>query len=510
MNQTGKKLSAPLQALLLAALCLLAYLPGLGRQEFVGTEDFRARIAWEMAQSGEALVPTYYGRPILTKPPLHYWLLGRTLDWQGRRDPAAARLLSVLALAATVAMIAAAANRAGGPQAGWLAGLGYLLAANTWKNGANAEIDPLFAAFSVAMVLAWWRYLEGLHRNRAWPWALAAGVAGGLAAMAKGPALLPFLVGLGAATWWLRKKPQPGAVLALLLPLLILGLAWPAALQLADPDLEGAIAESAGKAVRWDGKAILKTLLYPLSLIGASLPLSIAAFWRLKNPGRPLLDRYLMATITGAFAMLMLSAGKGTRYLLPCFPLLCLAAALRLELLAASETFGRLIGWFCGLLALAGAFWAGTALPASGMVVLAALVLTGWVLSRRRQAFPLPALILAAVLSRAFFTQVYVPAWEAGEDSLEEAVEALDDLLGEAREVAVARLETPRLLDPLDRRIHYFDKPDDLHQALADGARFPAILLRWKDPKDDPPEYRSIGLVRIYGKTFRVYLPPSP
>lgn len=143
-----------LAALLVAALTILAYLPGIGRQEWVGTEDFRARIAAETAEHGDWVVPTYYGTPILTKPPLYYRLLGATLGWSGSHEPGSARLLSLAALAAVAAMIAYAGARAGGPRAGLIAGCGYLIGLNTLKNGVNAEIDPLSAAFAVAAVLA--------------------------------------------------------------------------------------------------------------------------------------------------------------------------------------------------------------------------------------------------------------------------------------------------------------------------------------------------------------------
>ncbi|MFQ5749182.1 MAG: ArnT family glycosyltransferase, partial [Planctomycetota bacterium] len=186
--QTGSRFfrRPPLQAAALFLLTLLAYLPALGRQEFVGTEDLRARIAGEMLDSGGWAVPRFYGRPILTKPPLAYWALAATFSLTGSRGPAQARLVSVAALAGIVMLLGMAGRAAGGARAGWLAGLGYLLTLNTVKNGVNAEIDPLFSFFVVAGVLAWWRTHDPAAR-RPGAWALASGLAMGLAAATKGP-----------------------------------------------------------------------------------------------------------------------------------------------------------------------------------------------------------------------------------------------------------------------------------------------------------------------------------
>ncbi|TAH34623.1 MAG: hypothetical protein EYC70_16965 [Planctomycetota bacterium] len=507
------------QALALAALAVLAYLPGIGAQEFVGTEDFRARIAAETVASEHPLLPTYYGRPILTKPPLHYWALGGVQELAGTRAPWSARLLSLAALAATVAMSGAAARAAGGPRAGWIAGMGYLLGAYILKNGVNAEIDPLFACFVVGAVLAWWQAQggesgqtgQGGTARRCVLYAALAGLLAGLAVLTKGPALVPFAAGAAYATWRCGRKPTWAVVAAAVLTFAPPALLWPLALHQLDPEVRAlAITEGPGMFFAWDGRFLVRTLLFPVTLFCACLPFTVPALLRLRAPGRAALDRYLMAAVGGAFVLLLLNATKSTRYLLPCFPLLVVAGVLRLELLARTGPFVRAV---CVLFLLAAAVafpLTFSTLSFSGALALAALATAataGFLLARRA---PAAALALLLVPARALFTQVYVPRWEAGEDSVRAGVAELAEQLAGARNLGVATLETPRILDPLQKRITYYDHPKDLAEAVRGGARFDALLLGTQEFEHEVPGFAPAGFVRVGDKHVAVLLPETP
>jgi len=492
------------QAAALFLLTLLAYLPALGRQEFVGTEDFRARIAGEMLDSGDWIAPTFYGRPILTKPPLAYWALAGTFFLTGGRGPAQARLVSVAALAGIVVLLGMAGRAAGGPRAGWLAGLGYLLTLNTVKNGVNAEIDPLFSFFVVAGVLAWWR-AHGSACRRPGTWAMAAGLTMGLAAAAKGPAVLPFLAAAVAGGWLAGRPPRGRTTLFAAFPFLAAALAWPLVI-LARGPAEDALLQGHRIVTAWDAEALRELLLFPFSLLVAALPFSIAALFRLRAAGRAGLDRHLTWTVALSFFLISFAAEKATRYLLPCLPLLVLAGVLRLELLARSTSFVR---GFCAFLPLLAAgvlpFVAG-AVGLTGLLILAAVALLGVAGYRLAPRFPVAALALLIVPVRGLFTQVYVPQWEAAGHAAAPAVEPLRRLLGPGTTLGVARLETPRLLDPLDRRITWFPKVADLRRALRDGARFDALLIAGSDP-ELPPGFHLAGTLRVQATDLNVYQP---
>lgn len=496
------------QAAALALCTVLAYLPGIGRQEFVGTEDFRARIAAETVESGHWLLPSYYGRPILTKPPLHYWALGGVLHLTGDVAPWSARLLSLAALAATVVLIGLCARRAGGVRAGWLAGLGYLIGANTLKNGVNAEIDPFLALWIVAALLAWWRALEG-ERRPSLAWGALAGLCAGLAFLTKSFALLPFLLGAALATLRMERRPVLPAVAAAALPFLPLALLWPLHLRNLDPQLHAAaITEGSELFWNWTSQSLARTLLYPVALAGACLPFTLAAFPQLRAPGRASLDRYLAWVVAGAFALLMLSAGKSTRYLLPCFPLLVTAGVLRLELLGRAEDFLR---WVCGLFLLLAAAAVPFLLPVltpSGTLALATFALAslaGFLVARERAVL---ALALLPIPARALFTQVYVPSWERTH-AIAPSVDFLRARLAGLDRLGVARWETPRLLDPLHKSVHYYDRRKDLAEALRQGAHYDALLVGEEEVEAALPGYRRAVLLHVNDTSLTLYLPDS-
>ncbi len=486
--------SAAWQALGLVLLTFLAWLPGLGRQEFVGTEDLRVQVAREMLEGGDWLVPSLHGRPLLTKPPLHSWVLAGTIALTGRHDPFTARLPSLLALAALVAAAGLAARRAGGPRAGWLAGLGYLLALNTLKNGANAEIDPLFAALAAGMVLAWGRAVETGGAGPAW----GAGLLGGLAALAKGPAVLPFVAGaLLAGPLAGRGRPRPARLLAFLLPLLALGLAWPVALALRGipPDAFG---QGSELLLAWTPERWWRTATFPLALLVAGAPLAPVVLWRRRGPGRAFLDRFLAAAVLVAFLLLLLPANKSTRYLLPCLPLLAVAGALRLELRGATPTLVR--GWAVVLLVAATAAlpFLASELPPSGAAALAAVGLLAFLAVRLAGVRPVLALALLVVPVRALVPRVYVPVWEARGESLHPATAALADLLGGRRTLAVVGLQTPRLYLSLPVEPTWYPDLASFRAARARGARPEAVLVHaaWL-PEGGLAGYRPAGEVPL-------------
>src|SRR5215831_21298270 len=61
---------SPLLPLVLA--CGLLFFVGLSTGPFYRTEGLRALVAVEMLRSGDWIVPTLYGQPLLTKPPGMY------------------------------------------------------------------------------------------------------------------------------------------------------------------------------------------------------------------------------------------------------------------------------------------------------------------------------------------------------------------------------------------------------------------------------------------------------
>ena len=142
------------------ALCcglVLGY--GLSAGPLYRTEGLRALVAAEMLRSGNWLVPTLYGEPLLTKPPGMYvaialvsWPFGAVSEWS-------ARLPSVLAATVLVLLFAQTFARELGRRAGVVAAL-VLSASLLWLDRVpSAEIDMVQVAWVGAALLCFLRAL---------------------------------------------------------------------------------------------------------------------------------------------------------------------------------------------------------------------------------------------------------------------------------------------------------------------------------------------------------------
>src|SRR6516165_3484253 len=146
--------------LLLLPWCGFLFFYGLSAGDLYRTEALRAIIAQDFLNSGNWLVPTLYGEPLLTKPPGMYaaiaavsWPFGGVTDWS-------ARLPSALAATATVFLFFWYFGRQFGPRGGLVAGL-IVPASVMWLDKATAaEIDMLQVFWVAGSVLFLLRALE--------------------------------------------------------------------------------------------------------------------------------------------------------------------------------------------------------------------------------------------------------------------------------------------------------------------------------------------------------------
>src|SRR6266542_7058630 len=103
----GRTACLPRSPLLpLALACGLLFFVGLSTGPFYRTEGLRALVAVEMLRSGDWMLPTLYGQPLLTKPPGMYvaiaavsWPFGGVSEWTARLPSAVAATLLVLLFA---------------------------------------------------------------------------------------------------------------------------------------------------------------------------------------------------------------------------------------------------------------------------------------------------------------------------------------------------------------------------------------------------------------------------
>ena len=189
--------------LLLLAWCFFLFFHGLTTAEFYRTESLRAIIGAEFLRSGNWVVPTLYGQPLLTKPPGMYaaialvsWPFGGVTEWT-------ARLPSALAATVTVLLFYGYFCRQLGPVAGFVAAA-LLPASVMWLDKVPAaEIDMLQVAWVSAAILCFLRALEAEEETGwRWPWWLAAllCVAGGVLTKWTAPAF--FYATVVPLLWW--------------------------------------------------------------------------------------------------------------------------------------------------------------------------------------------------------------------------------------------------------------------------------------------------------------------
>ncbi len=145
---------------LLLLLCGVLFFHGLNTGELYQTESLRAILAAEFLRSGNWIVPTLYGEPLLTKPPGMYAAIA-LMSWPaGNVSAATARLPSALAAMGIVFLFYAWFARLLGRRAGLVAAA-VLPASVLWLNRVpSAEIDLVQLAWVTAALLCFLRALR--------------------------------------------------------------------------------------------------------------------------------------------------------------------------------------------------------------------------------------------------------------------------------------------------------------------------------------------------------------
>jgi 4-amino-4-deoxy-L-arabinose transferase-like glycosyltransferase len=138
-------------ALLCFLLSLAMHLPWIGATPLAGTEAHRVFPAHAMVQTHWWLVPTLFGNPFMTKPPLHHWLIAASEIVCGRGNVFVWRLPSAIAGAAVCAVCCWFAARWFGRVAGLISGMCAVGMIAIWGQSQVADIDAtntLFAALT--------------------------------------------------------------------------------------------------------------------------------------------------------------------------------------------------------------------------------------------------------------------------------------------------------------------------------------------------------------------------
>lgn len=160
----GSRWARPARAvLLLVALCVSVYWVRLGSSGLSMSEGHRAIPGWEMARSGEWLVPRLFERVYLRKPPGMFWAEAASARVLGETE-FSARAVSALAMTASVLVVFFVSRRWFGSEGGLAAGVSQALTPLWWSPGRSAEIESLNNMLTQAACLL---VVDAIVRGRA-------------------------------------------------------------------------------------------------------------------------------------------------------------------------------------------------------------------------------------------------------------------------------------------------------------------------------------------------------
>lgn len=282
---------------------------------------------------------------ILSKPPLHTWLVAGSALLFGIERPALAlpSLLSILALSLLVFEFG---RRRFGQLAGGLAGVAVLMAPMVAKHIALLRSDPLFALLVALAALA---ALRAWEKGGGWlPFWLVAG----LATLTKGPLGLILAAG-GLLAWFWERRSDPampplrgshwsGVLLFLALPLLwFLAAWWQEGQVLIDKMLRDELLGHATGVGR-DSQFGTNLMRPPLFFLQRFLPFSLFAayaLWRVfRHPatdiGERRVERFLSSWILSGLLIFSLAAHHRPDLLLPLWAPAALLAGREMATLA--------------------------------------------------------------------------------------------------------------------------------------------------------------------------------
>ncbi|HWE96897.1 MAG TPA: glycosyltransferase family 39 protein [Tepidisphaeraceae bacterium] len=185
-------LGAPLLVFLLS---LVMHVPFLGITPIAGTEGHRIFPAHEMVRSGWWMVPMLFGKPLLTKPPLHLWLIALSETIAGHGGVFVWRMPSALCGAMLCSAACWFGGRWFGKTAGLISGFCALGMLTLWGQSQVADIDATNTLFAALAAFCGIELFFASGRARA-VWVLWAGLAIGATLMTKGPAGATIMLGV--------------------------------------------------------------------------------------------------------------------------------------------------------------------------------------------------------------------------------------------------------------------------------------------------------------------------
>lgn len=376
----------PLMLILMVAAIHTVRLPALPLR---GEESRRGRIAVEMAESGDWIVPRQQGEPFLSRPPLQNWIIALFGRFRGEVDLWAVRLPSVVAVVLAAMLTYWYARRFLSPIGAFSAGLALATFGQVLELGNLGETESQFMLVVAASILLW----HGLRQTGYspwiyWPLAYAMVSLGGLAKGIQSPVF--FALAIGAYLLVQRAWRESFSVPHLIGGGLALAIVW-GPWQVLFWQVEGWQAVRAiyggDVAMRFEQShlhAFVSHLaVFPLEVfLGCLLPWSLLllafvsrSFRTVDEDTRPYLV-FLAIAVAATFPTCWLPPGARGRYFMPLYPCIAVLVGTVVERSAAalaarrdgSERNALAWRWFLATIALS-AILASVVLPLAGFPV---------------------------------------------------------------------------------------------------------------------------------------------
>lgn len=345
----------------LLVVVIIGYFSRLTALPLRGEETRWARVAVEMLESGDWVVPRQQGVPFLDRPPLGAWVMAVAGLLRGEVDVVAIRLPSVIAILVTTLLIFRYSRRELSRLGAGAAAVSYACFGQVLQIGWTGENEAVYTALLSAALLVWHRmYASGGSVFATW--AVGAGLAA-LATLVKGPqALVYFVMATSAYLVWrrdwrgLRAAGVAGGVgVACLIPMV-----WLAALAgrlgsgaMTDVSLNVALSKYGADALP------LQMATYPVLVWASLLPGSVVWLSLLTSARRtlgPIPDvvRFSVVALLVTFPTVWIAVQAKPRHFMPLFPCAAVIMGWIVQHLASAPASSPARRWW-SLMLLAGA-----------------------------------------------------------------------------------------------------------------------------------------------------------
>jgi len=353
----GERRSIVPEWLLLVVVVGAIYFARLSEPNLRGEETRRGRVAVEMMQTGDWIVPRQQGHLFLSRPPLQNWLIAAAGYVRSGVDDLAIRLPSVLAILATTLLIYGYARTCVSPVAALVSGLAFATMIQVLVLGRLGETEALFTLAVGGSLLMWhWGWTRSWSPYVTWGLAYVLVACGMLLKGPQAPVFFASPVGLYliAMRQWRSIVTWPHACGILI----FVGLwnAWQIPYFLAVGGDATREIYSHDVALRFVDRSWLTLLThvaaYPLEIAAGLLPWSPlllvacrGSFWNWLGKSRPHAI-FLLCCLVATFPTCWFTPGARGRYYMP----LCPCFAVLIGLVAehcwqSASSLSRQSGW---------------------------------------------------------------------------------------------------------------------------------------------------------------------